>query len=234
MGSLNHNSTAKRLPVRDFTIRGPLWSSSICTSYQPWQENNESSLHQTNYASYANESIFIMYQWQLIDPSLSMHHINDNLLIHLHRLVSTWHLSFSSRTIHIHCSSIINQSLDIQWHQSINDINQSNHWHQWQHDPIHHEPSVISPNICLYQSCINYRSSMMYNMMTSSNHQLHVPICSPSICQMHASSFPTSKLPIIHHMIYQWNSKYVPAMYTNISSSILHSLQQILSIQKHM
>jgi hypothetical protein len=28
-----------------------------------------------------------------------------------------WHLSFSSRTIHIHCSSIINQS--ITWHQSI-------------------------------------------------------------------------------------------------------------------
>ena len=37
----------KRLPVRDFTIRGPLWSSSIFTSYQPWQNNNESYLHQT-------------------------------------------------------------------------------------------------------------------------------------------------------------------------------------------
>ena len=83
-----------------------------------------------------------MYQWQLIDPSSSMHHINDNIF---NRLVSTWHLSFSSRTIHIHCSSIINHSSlsinlltsmnhSITWHQSF-DINQSNHWHQWQHDP---------------------------------------------------------------------------------------------------
>ena len=42
------NSTAKSLTVRDFTIRGPLWSSSICTSFQPWQGNNESYLHQKN------------------------------------------------------------------------------------------------------------------------------------------------------------------------------------------
>ena len=39
--------STKRLPVRDFTIRGPLWSSSIFTYYQPWQNNNESYLHQT-------------------------------------------------------------------------------------------------------------------------------------------------------------------------------------------
>ena len=39
--------STKHLPVRDFTIRGPLWSSSIFTSYQPWQNNNESYLHQT-------------------------------------------------------------------------------------------------------------------------------------------------------------------------------------------
>jgi len=36
----------KHLPVRAFTIRGPLWSSSIFTSYQPWKNNNESYLHQ--------------------------------------------------------------------------------------------------------------------------------------------------------------------------------------------
>jgi len=30
-----------------FTIRGPLWSSSIFDSYQPWKNNNESYLHQT-------------------------------------------------------------------------------------------------------------------------------------------------------------------------------------------
>jgi hypothetical protein len=33
--------STKRLPVRAFTIRGPLWSSSIFTSYQPWKKNNE-------------------------------------------------------------------------------------------------------------------------------------------------------------------------------------------------
>ena len=32
--------------MRDFTIRGPLWSSSIFTYCQPWQNNNESYLHQ--------------------------------------------------------------------------------------------------------------------------------------------------------------------------------------------
>jgi len=38
--------SAKRLPVRDFTIRGPHWISFIFTSYQPWKNNNESYLHQ--------------------------------------------------------------------------------------------------------------------------------------------------------------------------------------------
>ena len=38
---------AKCLPVRAFTIRGPLWSSSIFTSYQPKKENSESYIHQT-------------------------------------------------------------------------------------------------------------------------------------------------------------------------------------------
>ena len=33
--------------MRDFTIRSPLWTSSIYTYYQPWQYNNNSSLHQT-------------------------------------------------------------------------------------------------------------------------------------------------------------------------------------------
>jgi len=33
--------------MRAFTIRGPLWSSSIFTSCQPWQGNNESYLNQT-------------------------------------------------------------------------------------------------------------------------------------------------------------------------------------------
>ena len=39
--------STKRLPVRAFTIRGPLWSSSIFTSYKPWKNNNDSYLHQT-------------------------------------------------------------------------------------------------------------------------------------------------------------------------------------------
>jgi len=33
--------------MRDFTIRAPLWSSSIFTYYKPWQDNNESYLHPT-------------------------------------------------------------------------------------------------------------------------------------------------------------------------------------------
>jgi len=53
--SSSHYSTIKHgfsystkcLPARDFTIMGPLWSSSIFTSYQPWKNNNESYLHQT-------------------------------------------------------------------------------------------------------------------------------------------------------------------------------------------
>jgi hypothetical protein len=79
----------------------------------------------------------------------------------------------------------------------------------------------------VYQSCINYRSSydssIMYNMITSPTHQLHIPICSPTICQMNTSK----------HVI-SMKLKYVPAMYPNKSSSILHSLQQILSIQHYM
>jgi hypothetical protein len=57
----------------------------------------------------------------------------------------------------------------------------------------------------VYQSCINYRldSSKMYNMITSSTHQLHVPICSPNIYQMHAPRYPINMLLIIHHKIYQ-------------------------------
>ena len=39
--------STKSLPVRDFTTRGPLWSSFIFTSYQPWKKNNESCLNQT-------------------------------------------------------------------------------------------------------------------------------------------------------------------------------------------
>jgi hypothetical protein len=52
---------------------------------------------------------------------------------------------------------------------------------------------------------------MMYNMTTSSTHQLHVPLCSPSSCQMHAPRYPTNMHLIIHHKIYQWSSnKYQP------------------------
>jgi hypothetical protein len=62
----------------------------------------------------------------------------------------------------------------------------------------------------VYQSCINYRSSydslMMYKITTSSTHQLHVPLCSPSSCQMHAPRYPTNMHLTIHHKIYQWSS----------------------------
>ena len=64
-----------------------------------------------------HQSIFIMYQWQLIDPSSSMHsHQGQYILYYIN------HQSINPLT------SINHLTL-------INDINQSNHWHQWQHDP---------------------------------------------------------------------------------------------------
>jgi hypothetical protein len=62
----------------------------------------------------------------------------------------------------------------------------------------------------MYQSCINYRSrcdsSMMYNITTSSTHQLHVPICISTTCQVNAPIHPTNMPLTIHHKIYQWSS----------------------------
>jgi hypothetical protein len=77
---------------------------------------------------------------------------------------------------------------------------------------INHVPIILlasaSTNVpSMYQSCINYRfsfdSSMMYNIITSSTHQLHFPICSSTTCQMHAPRHPTNMPLTIHHKIYQ-------------------------------
>ena len=64
-----------------------------------------------------NRSIFIMYQWQLIDPSSSMHSHQGQYIL--------YYIDHQS----------INPLTSINHLTSINDINQSNHWHQWQHDP---------------------------------------------------------------------------------------------------
>jgi hypothetical protein len=68
------------------------------------------------------------------------------------------------------------------------------------HVPINLLVGASTNVLGVYQSFINYDSS---NMITSSTHQLYVPICSSSICQMHVSIYPTSNIPIIHHKIYQ-------------------------------
>jgi hypothetical protein len=86
----------------------------------------------------------------------------------------------------------------------------------------------------LYQSCINcrssYDSSMMYNITTSSTHQLHVPICSSTICQIHTPRHPTNMLLTIHHKICQWSSHmYHPGTITDLPQN--HSLQQVLRNQ---
>jgi hypothetical protein len=87
---------------------------------------------------------------------------------------------------------------------------------------IHHVPIILLVGASnhvptMYQSCINYRSSynssMMYNMTTSSTHQLHVPLCSPSSCQIHAPRYKTNMHLTIHINIYQWNSNmYQPCI----------------------
>jgi hypothetical protein len=91
---------------------------------------------------------------------------------------------------------------------------------------INHVPIILlasaSNNVPnMYQSRINYRSSydssMMYNITTSSTHQLHVPICSSTTCQMHAPRHPTNMPLTIHHKIYQWSSHmYQPCTMTDL------------------
>ena len=89
-------------------------------------------------------SIFIMYQWQLIDPSSSMHSHQGKYILYYINNQSIYQFD-------------INQSLD---------INQSNHWHQWQHDP------TISPfgidgntNIDVNTNYQLLMSTCRYNML---------------------------------------------------------------------
>jgi hypothetical protein len=71
--------------------------------------------------------------------------------------------------------------------------------------------SISVPKV--YQTCINYM-----NITTSSTHQLHVPICSSTTCQMHAPRYPTNMPLTIHHKIHQWNSNmYQPCTLTDLS-----------------
>jgi hypothetical protein len=70
-----------------------------------------------------------------------------------------------------------------------------------------------------YESCINYRSTMMYNMITSSTHQPYVPICIPihmeNACTMISTYASNNTSKDISMKL-----KYVPSMYTNRSTSI--------------
>ena len=77
--STQHSYSAKHLPVRAFTIRGPLWSSSIFTSYQPWRDKNWFIFTSNNIGSITQPSCYGAFfkgwhQWQptLINTNLSM------------------------------------------------------------------------------------------------------------------------------------------------------------------
>ena len=101
--------STKRLPVRAFTIRGPLWSSSIFTSYQPWKNNNESYLHQTLlgplpktlcYGSFFKS----WHQWQptlinTLHPTLWTMHLDEHgtPCSNLERSKSAWSQVYVSR-----------------------------------------------------------------------------------------------------------------------------------------
>ena len=75
-----------------------------------------------------HRSIFIMYQWQFIDPSSSYQWklIDQSSSMHSHQ---------GQYILHYINHQSINPLASINHLISINDINQSNHWHQWQHDP---------------------------------------------------------------------------------------------------
>ena len=94
--------SAKHLPMRDFTIRGPLWSSSIFTSYQPWQENNESSLHKKNLGplpkTLCYQAFFkVWHQWQpTLIKNLPLWHWwkHSDAILKLYHLWSPWNHAF--------------------------------------------------------------------------------------------------------------------------------------------
>jgi hypothetical protein len=121
-------------------------------------------------------------------------------------------------------------------HQYQNNMNYNHDVSSNMHDIsiIKHVPIILLvgasnnvPKVC--QTCINYRSiydsSMVYTMTTSSTHQLHVPICSSTTCQIHAPRYPTNPSSYMSMEL-----KHVSTMYPRRSFSItIH-----LSIQNCM
>jgi len=117
----------------------------------------------------------IMYQWQLIDPSSSMHHTNDPSLS----------IGFHLDIYHSHQGNHINQLLDInQWHQSnqtiyINDI--------WSNNLPNNQTIVINDNM------IQHKPIFKYNRIPSQSNSPENQIrkC-PDMFQIHVS-VPTRK-----------------------------------------
>jgi hypothetical protein len=105
---------------------------------------------------------------------------------------------------------------------------------------INHVPIILlasaSNNVpSMYQSCINYRSSyessMMYNINTSSIHQIYVSICSSTTCQMHAPRHPKNMPLTIHHNIYQWISHmYQPCTMIDLPQKPFTTTSNCISI----
>ena len=114
--------------------------------------------------------IFIKQTMHHISKNPSLSCINDNslihlhlcILIHLHWLVSTWHLSLSSRIIHIY---YINQS--ILWHQSIKPLatmttwsNNLPLWHWWQYQHwCQHQLPIIDVSMYTRHNLHKYSSN---------------------------------------------------------------------------
>jgi hypothetical protein len=144
-----------------------------------------------------------------------------------HQASIMYHIpSTSASTMHQTCITTGTKQVHQPCTKPQQDVPQSRYPYTYATSSINHVPMILlasaSNNVSsLYQSCINYRSSydssIMYNITTSSTHQLHVPICSSTICQIHTPRHPTNMPLTIHHKIYQWSSHmYQPCTITDL------------------
>jgi hypothetical protein len=206
----------------EYAIRYHQWSVSTICLYQHANHVPQTSVISLMICLYHEPSATTMYLNQSSVSTISSH--ISCTKVYAKQVIPMVYFSqvLSSKTYTIY--ECINIALNMyhhlyqasastmhQYHNKMN-YNQDVSSYMYAISTIKHVPIILlvgaSNNVPkVYQSCINYRSSydssMMYNMTTSSTHQLHVPICSPSICQMHAPRYPTNMLPIIHHKIYQ-------------------------------
>ena len=146
----------------------------------------------------------IMYQWQLIDPSSSYQWqlIDPYLSIGFHL---TFIILIKDNTYTLHQSSINHLT-------SINDINQSNHWHQWQHDPTIF-PFGIDGNTNIDVNT-NYQllmSTCRYDMFYI-NRQWH-----QSVNPLASMTTWSNNLPLWHWWQYQhWCQHQLPIIDVNM------------------